>query len=179
MKKRRYIAIAMLVLGTMGLVMRQALRQREPLYQGKPVSYWINRWGDVYAPWNVEHPDYDRKPLGWFPDADARAIPFLVSAMNRPNGLFGQSYPKVWLGAPPWARKRLPRPLVSGLIRVNAITALGQLGAAGKPAGPALLQALHAARPPGEKTAIALALHGLAAGVPLARTAVTEPQAGR
>ncbi len=158
MRKRVHVTLAMLLLGTLGVVAWSRLHEREPVYQGQPVSFWINRWGDVYAPWNLERPDFDRKPMGWIPDMDARALPFLVRAMNRPDGLLGKSYSKAWLTSNARLRKRLPRPLASGLIRLNAILALGELGPAGEPAVPALHRALNTDRPKREKAAIELAL---------------------
>ncbi|HWW02988.1 MAG TPA: HEAT repeat domain-containing protein [Candidatus Acidoferrum sp.] len=158
MRKRVQIALAVLLVAVAGVTLWQVVREPEPAYQGRPVSYWISRWGDIYAPWNADYPDYDRGPIGWLPAADSNAIPFLVKALKRRDGLLGRAYPRMWLGLPPWIRARLPRPILAGLVRVNAAFALGQMGAAGRPAVPALLQALRENKSRRETALLCLAL---------------------
>src|SRR3974390_3178329 len=111
MPKPVRIALAAALACSLATVVWQALRPRAPVYQGSPVRDWITRWGDVYAPWNPEHPDYDHKPMGWLPAADANVLPFLVKATSRGDGMFGKVYPRLWLGAPPAVRAHLPRPI--------------------------------------------------------------------
>lgn len=158
MRRRLQIAFAVLVSAVLGLTAQLGLHQREPVYSGHPVSYWINHWGDIYAPWNGEHPDFDRGPLGWMPDADAKAVPFLVKALKNQECLPGNSYPKIWLRTPPWVRARLPRPIIAKLVRINAAVALGRMGATAKPAVPALFRALRTSESRTETAAISTAL---------------------
>jgi uncharacterized repeat protein (TIGR03806 family) len=176
------IALGLLVLGSLGLVAWPTVSRREPVYHRKPLGYWINLWGDVYAPWNADFPDYDRKPMGWLPEVDSHAIPFLVDALARQDGWLERAYLRKWLGFPPWLRARVPRPIVARLVRVNAAYALGEMGAAARPALPALMRSLSRELPRGERAAVLVALgkigkQDLAVRAVLAE-ALSDPQAG-
>ena len=174
MRRRLQIALAVLVPAVLVLIGRLGLHEREPVYRGQSVSYWINRWGDIYAPWNADYPDFDRGPLGWLPEADSRAVPFLVKALKRRECLPGNEYPKIWLGSPPWMRPWIPRPIIAKLVRINASAALGQMGAAGKPAVPALFRALKATESGTERAAIWDALGRIGAQDPIVKAELTE-----
>lgn len=174
MAQRARIATAILAFTLISVMLWQIRSAREPLYHGKPVSYWINHWGDIYAPWNVEHPDYERGPLGWLPGADSNAIPFLVEALERGNGLLGGAYPRLWLASPAWVRARLPRPIIAGLVRVNAAFALAGLGPASKPAVPAFLWALGHTRSRAERGSIAVALGQIGKREPTVRALLKQ-----
>jgi len=51
MRKRHRILLALLGVGIAGLIASQGLREREPVYQGKPLSVWLERYdeGDYVA----------------------------------------------------------------------------------------------------------------------------------
>jgi hypothetical protein len=48
MRKRVQIALAVLLIAVVGVIGWREQREREPVYRGKPVSYWINRSGEAY-----------------------------------------------------------------------------------------------------------------------------------
>lgn len=164
MRQRRGVRLALCILlvAVAGAVAWQVLRVREPVYRGRPISFWIKRWGDVYAPWDPQYPDFDRGGLWWLPGAGPKAVPFLIKALNRRDGLWGKHYEKLWLQSPPWLRARLPRPILAVLIRVNAASALGAMGAAAKPAVPALLAMMRKSQLSPERTSACSALGQLA-----------------
>ena len=44
MRKGVQIALAVLLVATAGVIVWQGLREREPIYQGKPLSVWLQRY---------------------------------------------------------------------------------------------------------------------------------------
>ena len=64
-KEAGYFAL----LGVIGMTVRGFLRAREPVYKGKPISYWVNRSGRLSGGVNFIN--------------DSNAVPFLVKALKR------------------------------------------------------------------------------------------------
>ncbi len=46
MRKRVQVALAMLVVALVGVIVWQVLREREPVYQGKRLSVWLERYDE-------------------------------------------------------------------------------------------------------------------------------------
>ena len=44
MRKRVQVALAFVLVATAGVIVWQGLREREPVYQGKPLSVWLQRY---------------------------------------------------------------------------------------------------------------------------------------
>ena len=135
MPKRVQIALAVLLVMLAGVITWQALRLREPVYAGKPVSYWIARSGEYYV-----GSDFGR--IGGFPRADSNAIPYLLKALERQDGLFGQAYFRRWIRLPYRIQRLLPKPVDAEQMRYSTAMSLGKMGAVARPAIPALLRAM-------------------------------------
>jgi HEAT repeat protein len=135
MRKRIQIALAVLLMAIAGVIGWQVLREREPVYAGKHVSYWIARSGEYY-----EGSSFNR--IGGFPGADSNAIPYLVRVLQRQDGLFGQAYRGRWIRLPYRIQRVLPRPVDAEQMRFSAAMSFGNLGDVARPAIPALLRAL-------------------------------------
>jgi hypothetical protein len=107
-------------------------RQAEPVYEGKPISYWL-------AP-----------PVGGgraFPPkgmvTDSNAIPFLVEALNRQSTPFEKAYSSVWPRLSVSLRRRLRQPANPPYSREVAAITLGSMGELAQPVTPALVRALN------------------------------------
>src|ERR1035437_715646 len=57
MRKRVHIALGVLLAALAGVIAWQAVREREPVYQGKPLSVWLRQY-------RVTHTDGDGGELG-------------------------------------------------------------------------------------------------------------------
>ena len=53
MRKRVQIVLAVLLITVMGGIVWQVLREREPVYQGKRVSIWLDQYGTNH--WSAGH----------------------------------------------------------------------------------------------------------------------------
>jgi hypothetical protein len=97
---------------------------REPLYDGKPLSYWLAQTQPLSeARWHV------------LARQDTNAIPFLVSALKR-----GNFYNGAYFRLPPWLQKRLP----VATEHYRALVVLEMMGPLAKPAVPTLIRTLKA-----------------------------------
>ncbi len=136
MRKRVQITLAVLLVGFAVMIAWQSMRLPEPVYRGRPVSYWITRSGEVY-----EGSDFGR--IGGFGRfADSNAIPYLVKALERQDGLFSKPYLGAWLKLPSQIQRRLPTPHDAEQIRYSTAMSLGDMGAVARPAIPTLLRTL-------------------------------------
>lgn len=140
MRKRAYIVLAVLFAFAMGLATWEASRTHEqgPVYQGKPLGYWIERSGQYPGPVaNVSAfpPHLSGQTL---PRVDSNAVPYLIKALDRHDGRIRHNYCTVWRKLPTWAQKWLPKPFLPVYIRLNAVEALGEIGPGAKRAIPAL-----------------------------------------
>ncbi len=109
---------------------------REPVYDGKPISYWIDHPTNYYPTVGNFYKG------GEFPKSvDARAVPYLIRALKRGEGPLQPKYNAAWWKFPAWMQKMLPYPYPSVIIRASAANELARLGPAAKPAIPALTAA--------------------------------------
>ncbi|MDB6112028.1 MAG: domain containing protein [Pedosphaera sp.] len=132
MRKRFRIVLVILLAAFLGGVAWEVLRESEPVYKGKPLSYWVNSLGNgegdmVKGNW---------RGLG------SNAVPILVLALGKRDGIDRDLYEKAWPHLPAWARRRLSRPVQAVVLRENAIDMLNALSMDAKPAIPALIRIL-------------------------------------
>ena len=156
MRKRVYIVLSALLLAVVGLATWEGLRkhEREPVYNGKPVSYWIERSGEYKVVAST-----DLLSARIIPEADSNAAPFLIKALERQDSSLRRAYFLTWRRLPYWAWKRLPTPIVARNIRESAAATLGRVGVGAEGAIPALIRAAR-----GDESALvrAIAINSLA-----------------
>ena len=104
----------------------------EPVYEGKPLSYWLARNPEAY-PSSIA--------------TDPNAVPILIAALkDRNESWLSLEYEALWPKLPPWIRRRL-RPPVNPLDlereRESAATVLGSMAALARPAIPGLIAAFN------------------------------------
>ena len=128
---RPRILVGLLVAALGAVVAWQLLRPSEPIYNGKPVSYWISRSGSYFT----------RQPFPLL-SADSNAIPYLIKALNTQESVLARPYARLWFSLPFWINKYMPQPLNAAQMRSSAAMSLGALGGVAKPAIPALLRAM-------------------------------------
>jgi hypothetical protein len=136
MRKRLRIAFAVLLLGIAEVLAWELLREKEPVYDSKPLSYWIRRPRAINMhlgePYTVA-----------IPALNSRAVPILIRYLGIRDGPLKRFYMTKWATLPDWIRTRLPRPMAADHVRLNSILALGQMGPAAKPAVPSLIHILN------------------------------------
>jgi hypothetical protein len=140
--------------------------RREPVYNGKPLSYWLSYSPPItgsipsgfdFAPVS---PDLARKIV-----ADDHAVPFLVKAMLGHDRRLGNAYFSAWLKMPLWMQRLLPPPPYTGYVeRMRAGALLSEMGAIGKVAAPSLVRLLNADEDFNIRKQAALALGNLGEG---------------
>jgi len=151
MPKRVYIALSVLLVMLTGVIAWQVLRQpREPVYDGKPIGYWIaHHLGPIWVtndflPGDSIDPSSPRVNF-WVRQLmkDSNAVPFLVRALKRDSWVGAGFYRKwLWPKLPSAAKKHLPPPFGDYNARANAAMLLGGMGSFAKPSIPALIQVL-------------------------------------
>jgi hypothetical protein len=135
MRKRVYIALAVVLVALAGVSVWQGLRLREPVYQGKSASYWMN------YDYSVPNPDREFREV--WQGLGSNAVPFLVKALDRREAYRPITYRSLWRGLPPWLRRVLPTPSPpANIIRSRAASALGEIGEASRPAISAILHTM-------------------------------------
>jgi hypothetical protein len=144
MKNRLYVVLGvLLVAAVVGLLWWSPWEPREPVYDGKPISYW--------AAWSTTN----RYTVPARMLNDSNAVPFLLRAMKRDSWFGAAIYRKqVWPNLPPSIRRHLLAPADNPQVRYNAVVwlqiieRLGTESGAGterptsKPAVPHLIRAL-------------------------------------
>jgi hypothetical protein len=132
MRKRHQFALLFLLAAFLVLLAWLVLQPREPVYRGKPVSYWIDRAGQ-----DVPGADY-------FPKVDSNAIPYLVKALKRRTGPLPEIYSKIRTNSPAFVRRRLRvlLPVTAWKVRAGAAQVLGRIGTNSAPAISGLLRVL-------------------------------------
>jgi hypothetical protein len=131
LSKRRNLLILALLFAVVGGLMWVMLQSGEPVYRGKPISWWINDVGVFASP-----------PAPALPLLDSNAVPFLVEALNRPDGRLHSVYLRIWNKLPSAVQNQLPEPVPGWAIRANAAALLGTIGTNATTAVPALIHAL-------------------------------------
>jgi HEAT repeat protein len=134
MRTRVKISLTVLLVLVVGTMLWQMLRPREPVYDGKPISYWISRSGEFY--WGS---DFGR--IGGFAPRDSNAVPYLLKALERQDTTFSLTYRMVWFKMPYQIQSRLPLPISAEQMRFSTAMSLGKMGDIARPAIPALLRA--------------------------------------
>ncbi len=118
MPNRRRIPLLLLALALSSIVAWQMLRPREPIYQGKPESYWLST---LAKPYRAQDDLQQWEALG--PDA----VPLLLKVVARKEGPFHAAYLALWPKLPPWLKNRCPRPVDRSLSRRRAINLLFEM----------------------------------------------------
>ena len=143
MRKWAYIMLALVFIVVTRWTLWEGTRQRAPIYQGKPLSYWVRQsqlWQDERF-----RPEMVQTNL---PTPDSRAIPFLMHYLERPQHQFGPFYSNAWQRLPARLQRHLPQPDDPATIQISATEMLHRMGPAAKPAIPALIQILREEQDP-------------------------------
>ena len=53
MQRRAYVVLALVFVAVIGSALWLGIRQREPVYQGKPLSYWVRQQQPWWPMWHV------------------------------------------------------------------------------------------------------------------------------
>ena len=122
----------LLIAAVAGLLCWAPWEPREPVYNGEPLSYWLDGGSRTGGPLNLSFPALEI--LG-----DSNAVPFLANTLDAP---FGRAYSRMWPKIPPAVRKHLWAPDYAARGRIAAAHMLGRMGPLANPAIPALLRAL-------------------------------------
>ena len=121
----------------------EARERPEPVYDGRPLTYWLNPppdFRDGYWP-NIAQQFLAASASI---KADSNAVPFLVKAMQQDSWFGARVYRKqVWPNLPGRIKEHLPPPRVGNpwRIRDSAASKLVDMGPMAKPAIPALIRA--------------------------------------
>jgi hypothetical protein len=130
MRKWLCIALAIMLASILGGVGWLLLRPsgREPIYAGKPESYWLQSLGK--GAWQAA----DSQKLG------SDTVPVLVKALERREGVLRSSYLSMWPRLPDWLKGHLTKPTDTALVgRLTATMQLTKMGKAAQPAIPQLI----------------------------------------
>jgi hypothetical protein len=139
MKNRLYLVCGVLVVAAgVGLLWRSPWEPREPVYDGKPLSYWlINGHPEglvrIKVPASLLH--------------DSNTVPLLVGALSRRDRPWDRAYLGLLEkipGALDRPRSHLPLPFRNAIIRGNALCVLSRMGPMAEPAVPAIIRVLKA-----------------------------------
>ena len=149
MKKRPYLVCGALLLAAVaGLLSWSPRLPREPVYDGKPLSYWLSlpRSSDraLSPPYRFLGP-YGSTVTAQI-SGDTNSLPLLIRSLRK-GRWFGQTYYRQSLqGLPASIRAHLPPADTTNNIdiRINAASLLGFVGPAAHSAIPALLRTLRA-----------------------------------
>jgi hypothetical protein len=142
MRKRVQIALAVLLVVVAGVIAWQVLREREPVYQGKPLSVWLvqygtNHWAEGH--WSVGRKgDLDTQAENAIRQIGTNAIPTclrIIATRDSPLFKLVSLFPDRWLA--PFYRPSTPEYQFQGVYGLIA------LGADAKPAVPALIAMLN------------------------------------
>src|SRR5207302_533671 len=118
------------------LALAAVLTKREPVYQGKPVSFWI---AGLAA--------HDARNQEVLADMGSSAVPYVVRALKSEEGGVIKSielgWHRLWIRLPGPLQRLLPNPtLRTGIDRRDLIYVLRAMGPAAEPAVPVLAQEL-------------------------------------
>jgi hypothetical protein len=139
MRKRFRIVLAILIVAITGGVTWLALRPREPVYLGKPMSFWVNSL-DAYNPYGAPS-DYgifekNRHLLG------TNAVTIVIRALEKRDPHGQAIYERVLARLPAWLGRQLPGPVYTASLRGHALDMFSMLTTDAKPAIPALIRIL-------------------------------------
>jgi HEAT repeats len=102
--------------------MSQLLKPAEPVYEGKPISYWINRPGliDKYG-----GSDFGRSTFAV--KIDSNDIPYVIKALRQRDSGLNVQYARLWMKLPNAISNRLPAPVSKAAVRLSLVEALGRM----------------------------------------------------
>ena len=118
MNKRSGILIFALVVALCSIVAWQPLRRREPVYQGKRESFWINSLND---------PDAGKRDVRQWQSLGPDAVPLLLKTVERGNGPLHAPYAWIWPELPLALRNRCPKPVDRSWPRQHALNVLSEI----------------------------------------------------
>ena len=184
MKNRVYPLLGVLLVAAVGGLLWWSPREpREPVYEGKPIGYWLARHDATISSTRqlsiaLGQDDY-RFPKGMA--TDSNAIPFLIEALKRKDTALREAYLKaymrMWPRIPLSIRGRLSEPVLASVVRGNAVGFLSRMGPMAKPAVPGLIRALK--ENADDRGGVAWALGNIAIGDRRAMAALTEVAKGK
>jgi hypothetical protein len=172
MKNRLYLVLGVLVVAAVAVALAVLpvfglLRPLppEPVYDGKPLSFWLNAHPDFLS---GQLPCIAQQILATSPSsiiADSNAVPFLIKALMTDIG-FGAAWYRnwLWLKLPASLQKRLPRPRHNPLICMHAAAVLASMGPMAEPAVPALVRTLKRSKNSEVREFAVLALYNVGPG---------------
>ena len=79
MRKRVYIALGVVLVALVGVIGWQGLREREPVYQGKPLSLWLVQYGRNH--WEARNGELDKQAEAAIRQIGPNAIPHYLKMM--------------------------------------------------------------------------------------------------
>ena len=155
MRKRVRIALAVLLVAIVGVIAWQVLREREPVYQGKPLSVWL----EGYTPDPKDHRPLVEQPQWKHADAAVRAlgtnaIPSLLRMLRARDTPLKLTLVRL-------ARKQRLFKISqtsAGELNMRASEAFGSLGENASNSVPALIQIYEENRSEASQNAVVLAL---------------------
>jgi HEAT repeat protein len=170
MKNGLYLVLGILLVAAVGGLLWwspwEARQVPEPVYNGKPLSYWLASAFKISNSSNM----IARLPPGkvfastwqWQVIGDSNAVPFLIKVVKR-DRWFGAAYYRksLWPKLPPSIQQHLPPPVDNVVVRQNAATLLAYMGPIGKASIPALIRAMKEDENPGVRDLAAWALANL------------------
>jgi HEAT repeat protein len=127
-----YAVLSVVGMAAIVVVLAWVFRPREPVHQGKPLSYWVDRFGN-----DIEsHTECQAA----FRAIGPKAIPFLMSRARRQDAMSQRLYRAVWPRLPGVLQRRIrqPDPISYAVHRRIGFI----LGGIGQPALPTVLTAL-------------------------------------
>jgi hypothetical protein len=116
---------------------------KEPIYEGKPISYWIyaRQKTPLYnAPGSKS---FDSRSVS-FPRVDSNAIPYLLAALTQEESRWERNYRQLFLWMPRFAQRCFPEPRQQAdeMTRLVVSVVLGRMSALSTNAIAALVQVL-------------------------------------
>jgi hypothetical protein len=139
-RKTRAAAITAMVLATLGVLLwiLSSPGEREPVYQGKTLTYWFSDFwpGRNPTPEKLEHDKLAVRQIG------TNAIPTLLKWISAKDGPVKQKM-VTWISRHPWVPFRLESSVDKNMLAVSGFSILGKSQAS--PAVPALVEIVKAA----------------------------------
>ena len=119
MRKVRRILVIALAAAVLGGIGWFVLRPHEPPYAGKPLRFWMQTLDSV-------SPGFSPPPV--WEELGTNELPVLIKALeirdSRWRNIYPRLYGRLWPMTPRWVLRRLPRPLDTENIAINALMRL-------------------------------------------------------
>lgn len=147
MSQRTRIGILIFVGIALALFFSYMSGWREPVYQGKRVSFWFKKYVASFTPAR-EHAMEAVAELG------PEAIPYLSRMLRKTESPVGRTYRTLWPNLPASVKRWLPQPILPTRLHSDAIACLSEIGQSFKTALPPLLAALNNSEPNTRRAAV-------------------------